>query len=253
MAYDPAVIRVERSGEVAVLRMDDGKANAMNHEFFAALDRGMSEARDAGALVVTGAGKFFSGGLDLPFLAPLARPRIEEIYEALHGAMMRLFSFPAPVVAAVNGHAIAGGCILALQADARVMAQGNFKFGLNEAQLGLAMPAFVVETLRGRLAPGVFERTILEGPLYSPEQARAAGLVDELAVAPDLEKRAMERAFELASVPREAFAESKRLIRAVAAERAEKGRKEDARHWIDLWFSPPAQRRIGEIVAKLKG
>lgn len=248
-----AMIKVETRGDVAVLRMDDGKANAMNPEFFAGLERGMAEARDAGALVLTGAGKFFSGGLDLPFLAPLARPRIVEIYEALHGTMMRLFSFPAPVVAAINGHAIAGGCILALQSDARVMAQGSFKIGLNEAQLGLAMPAFVVETLRGRFAPGVFERTILEGPLYSPEQALAAGLVDEVAAALELEGRAIERAGQLASVPREAFAESKRLIRAVAVERAEKGRKEDARHWIDLWFSPAAQRRITELVAKLKG
>ena len=247
------MITVEKRGEVAVLRMDDGKANAMNPPFFSGLDRALTDARDAGALVLVGSGSFFSGGLDLPYLAPLGRPEIEAIYEALHGTMMRLFQFPAPVVAAVNGHAIAGGCILAMQSDARTMARGNFKIGLNEAQLGLAMPAFVVETLRGRLPSGSFERTILEGPLYSPEQALAAGLVDEIEETSQLEARAVERAARLASVPREAFAESKRLIRAVAVERAEKGRKDDARHWIDLWFAPPARRRIEEVVARLKG
>lgn len=247
------MIRLERNGEVAILRMDDGKANAMNPRFFSDLEKGMADARDAGALVLIGARSFFSGGLDLPFLAPLERARIEEIYEALHGSMMRLFSFPAPVVAAINGHAIAGGCVLAFQSDARVMAQGSFKIGLNETQLGLALPAFVVETFRGRLAPGVFERTILEGPLYSPDLALTAGLVDEVAAAPELEGRAVERARQLASIPREAFAESKRLIRAAAVERSERARREDSRQWIDLWFSPAAQRRIGELVAKLKG
>src|SRR5258708_4120243 len=172
----PAMISIEKRDEIALLRMDDRKANAMNPEFFAGLERGMDEAAKAGALVLIGAGSFFSGGLDLPFLAPLPRARIEEIYEKLHRAMMRLFLFPAPVVAAVNGHAIAGGCILAFQSDARVMSQGGFKIGLNESRLGLALPAFVVETFRGRLAPGVLERMILEGPLFSPEEALESGL-----------------------------------------------------------------------------
>ena len=231
--------------------MDDGKANAMNPRFFSDLEKGMADARDAGALVLIGAKSFFSGGLDLPFLAPLERAGIEEVYEALHGSMMKLFSFPAPVVAAINGHAIAGGCVLAFQSDARVMVQGSFKIGLNETQLGLALPAFVVETFRGRLAAGMFERTILEGPLYSPDQALAAGLVDEVVPAPELEGRAIERARQLASIPREAFAESKRLIRAAAVERSERAKSEDSRHWIDLWFSPAAKRRVREVVERL--
>ena len=251
--YDPFMISVETRGKIALLRMDDGKANAMNPEFFAALETGLDAASDASALVVTGARNFFSGGLDLPFLVPLDRPRIESLYDQLHRAMMRLFLFPAPVVAAVNGHAIAGGCIFAVQADFRVMSRGGSKIGLNEAQLGLAMPAFVVETLRGRLDRGILERMVLEGPLFSPDEALAAGLVDELAEGDRIEGRALARAEELARVPREAFAESKRLIRGPAAERAEQSRTGEGRRWIDLWFSPEAQRRIGEVVAKLKG
>ena len=163
-----------------------------------------------------------------------------------------MFLLPAPVVAAINGHAIAGGCILAFQCDSRLMAGGSFKIGLNEARLGLALPAFVVETFRGRLAPGALERMILEGPLFSPEEAANAGLVDEVVPAPELEVRAVEKARQLASVPVAAFAESKRLLREEVSVRAEKGRREDSRRWIDLWFSPEAQRRIGEVVAKLK-
>jgi len=247
-----SMISVEKRNGIAILRMDDGKANAMNPRFFSDLERGMDEAAEAGALVLTGAGSFFSGGLDLPYLAPLDRARIEEVYEDLHRAMMRLFLFPAPVVAAVNGHAIAGGCILAFLSDARVMSRGSFKIGLNEGRLGLALPAFVVETFRGRIAPRIFERMILEGPLFSPEEALECGLVDELVSPSELEERSIERAVQLAAVPREAFAESKRLIREAASRRAEEGRDGDGRQWIDLWFSPPAQDRIREIVAKLK-
>src|SRR5882724_3673609 len=114
------MISIEKRGEIAVLRMDDGKANAMNPDFFAALEKAVGESAGARALVLTGSRSFFSGGLDLPFLAAQPRGRLEEIYDLLHGVMMRLFLHPAPVVAAINGHAIAGGCILAFQSDVRL-------------------------------------------------------------------------------------------------------------------------------------
>ncbi len=165
--------------------------------------------------------------------------------------MMRLFLFPKPVVAAVNGHAIAGGCILAFQADLRLMAEGSFKIGLNEIQLGLALPPFVVETFRGRLVPGALERMSSEGPLFSSEEALTISLVDEVVAPAELENRAFERASQLATLPSAAFAESKRLLREPTARRIEESRRKDADRWIDLWFSPDAQRRIGDVVARL--
>jgi enoyl-CoA hydratase len=245
------MIKLESHGDIALLRMDDGKANAMNPEFFAGLNRALDAAGEASALVLVGARNFFSGGLDLPYLASQPRPEIEHAYEALHGTMMRLFLLPAPVVAAVNGHAIAGGCILAFQADALVMSRGEFKFGLNEARLGLPLPAFVVETFRERVSPRVLQRMTLEGPLFSPDEALAAGLIDEICEPKETESRATARAEELAHIPRAAFAESKRLLREPASRRAERARADEARRWIDLWFSPPAQLQIGEIVARL--
>ena len=246
------MIRIDREGEIAALRMDDGKANAMNPEFFGALERAIDAASGARAIVLTGARSFFSGGLDLPFLASQPRERIEEIYESLHSTMMRLFLLPVPVVAAINGHAVAGGCILAFQSDARLMAEGELRIGLNEARLGLSLPAFVVETFRGRLPARSLERIVLEGSLFSPAEALDVGLVDGVVPAGDLFDRATARARDLASIPARAFAESKRLLRSEASRRAEEGRRDDARLWIDLWFSPAAQDRIGEIVAKLK-
>lgn len=242
---------VETRERLAVIRMDDGKANAMNPEFFAALNRAFDEVSDAAAVILMGARSFFSGGLDLPLLAALDRASLEKLYDDLHDTMMRLFLFRAPVVAAVNGHAIAGGCILAFQADLRLMAEGSSKIGLNEIQLGLALPPFVVETFRGRLVPGALERMSAEGPLFSPREALAIGLVDEVVAPGELESRAVERARQLAAFPPAAFAESKRLLRAPAVLRIAEARRQDASRWVDLWFSSEAQRRIGDVVARL--
>jgi enoyl-CoA hydratase/carnithine racemase len=141
---------LERQGDAALLRMNTGKANAMNADWIARMNGALDEvvATGARALVMTGADAFFSSGLDLPALASLDRPALAAFLDSFNAVMLRVFTLPLPVVAAVNGHAIAGGCVLALQADLRVMAQGKWRIGLNEVPLGIGLPALVVETLR---------------------------------------------------------------------------------------------------------
>src|SRR5207249_7628146 len=124
-----------------------------------------------------------------------------------------------PVVAAVNGHAIAGGCVLALQADVRIGARADFRMGLNEVQLGIALPAVVLETLRAQVPPQSLLPIALEGRLFPPHEALALGLLHEVVPKESLEQRAAERALELASLPRQAFAAVKSAIRAPVAER----------------------------------
>ena len=155
---------------------------------------------------------------------------------------------PRPVVAAVNGHAIAGGCVLVQQADVRVMAAGKFKIGLNETRIGVGLPSAVVETLRFH-APGSFLPVALEGGLFDPDEALRLGLVDE--VADDAEARALERARELAEIPAAAYAQVKAALRAPFVERAEVEHEEALEWWLDTWESAAAQKRIGEVVAKL--
>ncbi|HKB72383.1 MAG TPA: enoyl-CoA hydratase/isomerase family protein [Thermoanaerobaculia bacterium] len=246
------MIAAEIVDGVVLLRMDDGKANAIQGRFLGALDAALDEAGDAAPLVLTGARRIFSAGLDLPALAGLSRPAMDELMREFHRVMLRLFLRPAPVVCAVNGHAIAGGCILAMQGDRRVMADGEGKIGVNEVRLGLSLPAIAVETFRAQLAPPALAAAALEGHLFSPAEAAAAGLVDEVAPAGDLVARAVLAARALAP-DGPAFAEMKRLLRRPAAEALSRSRDEDSCAWLDGWFSEPAQRRIGETVAKLKG
>jgi enoyl-CoA hydratase len=248
----PAMIDVEQRDGVALVRMDDGKANAIQERFLADFDRALDSAAGSEALVVTGARKIFSAGLDLPALVELSRPAIESLMEHFHETMKRIFLWPAPVVAAVNGHAIAGGCVLAMQADHRVMAEGQAKIGINEVQIGLPLPVVVIETLRAQLTPASLARAAREGILYSPDEALEGGIVDALAPAESVEERSLAVARKLMAVGRPAFSAVKALLRRPAADALERARREDAKAWVDVWFSDATRERVGAVVEKLK-
>jgi enoyl-CoA hydratase len=166
--------------------------------------------------------------------------------------MLRVFSCPKPIVAAINGHAIAGGCVLGLQCDWRVMSAGDFKIGLNETQLGIGLPSSVLEPLRAAVGPASLVPIAFEGKLFSPADALALGLVHEVVDADALEARARARAQSLASVPATAVAQVKLGLRRPAIEAIRARAAEETERWLDTWFSPPAQQLLRETVARLR-
>jgi enoyl-CoA hydratase len=168
-----------------------------------------------------------------------------------HRTMLRLFVWPAPVVCAVNGHAYAGGCVLAMQGDRRVMEDGEGKIGINEVRLGLPLPAIVVETFRAQLSPRSLALAALEGKLFSVREAAAAGLVDEVVPAAELEARAAGIARSLAEGGA-AFGAIKRMLRRPAAEALQRQASEDAGAWLDGWFSESGRRKVADAVARLR-
>ena len=175
-------MQLEKVADAVVLRMQAGKANAIGPAWLARMETLLDEALAARprALVITGYEGFFSAGLDLPALDALAEEQMGSFVLAFSRTMLRVFELPLPVVAAVNGHAIAGGCVLALQADLRVGARAEFRMGLNEVQLGIALPAVVLETLRAQVPPQSLLPIALEGRLFTPQEANALGLLHEL-------------------------------------------------------------------------
>lgn len=249
-------MRCDITGDVAVVRLEGGKANAMNDAFLEGLDGafgafGAFEASPARAAVITGYATYFSAGLDLASLAPLSRGDLRAFLMRFHRAMLRVFRCPRPVVAAVNGHAIAGGCVLAMQADHRVAADGAFKIGLNETQIGIGLPPVVVETMRLRLPQSSWSDVMLEGRLFTPDEARVRGLVDEVVSPERIEAAAIDVARRLASVPSAAYAQVKSAIRApvIAALDADVGRAHEA--WLDTWFAPATRKLHADLLAKL--
>lgn len=250
---EPVVI--ERAGEVAVIRLRGGRANAMSAGLLGALTRVVDQvtASDARAAVVTGDERAFSAGLALPDLIGLDRAGMSAFIDGFAVAMRRVLDCPMPVVAAVNGHAIAGGCVLALMCDARIAAAGGARIGLNEVQLGIGLPAVVVEPLRLRVAPGALAAIALEGRLFSMDDARAVGLVDEVVAPGELEARAVARAAELGRASRAAYAQVKRALIRPALEAIDRVGAAEREAWLDTWFSEPARALLGAAVARITG
>jgi enoyl-CoA hydratase len=240
--------------DVAILRVQGGKANAMSVELLESIVRLVDDfaAGPARAAVITGYERFFSAGLALPALIDLDRASMRRFIGRFDEIMLRIFSCEKPIVAAINGHAIAGGCVLALQCDWRVMIDDEAKIGLNETQLGIGLPATVLEPLRLQVPPSSLLAVAYEGRIVTPAEALELGLVHELAPARDLEPRALVRARALAAVPAAAVAQVKLGLRRGAIEAMRRNAADEAERWLDTWFSTAAQERLGRAVAQLK-
>jgi enoyl-CoA hydratase len=246
-------MRCEQLDGVCLVRLEAGKANSMDAAFLAGLDRlfGEFEASDARAAVITGYETYFSAGLSLSGLQGLPRDALRDVIAALHRTMLRIFACPRPVVAAVNGHAIAGGCVLAMQADHRVAADGPFKIGLSETQIGLGLPPVVVETMRFRVPPASWTSTMLEGRLFAPREALTHQLVDEVVTTDRVLDDAVAAARRFAAVPALAWARVKTSLRAPAVAAASADVERLHEEWLDTWFHPETRRIHAEAVAKL--
>lgn len=246
-------MKIELRENVAVLVMNAGKANAISPEwmqrFAGLLDE--LERSPGRAVVVTGYESFFCAGLDLPSLVDLSPEAMKTFMAFFSETLLRLFTFPRPVVAAVNGHAVAGGCVVALQADERIMADGNAKIGLNEVALGVGLPELVIETLRCQVPASSLGPIALEGKLSTPREAQALGLVREVVPAAECLDRAVARARELGAFPGPAFAQIKRALREPVARAVRADPAGDAERWVATWTSPEGQERVKAAVAKL--
>ena len=228
--------RSETDG-IVTLRLAHGKASALDIELCHELRRQLDSSRDAGAVILTGSGNIFSAGVDLFRLVDGGAPYVERFLPALHDALELLFTFPRPVVAAANGHAIAGGCLIVAACDYRLMSAG--KIGMPELLVGVPLPAIAAEILQfaaGRDAQWL----TYTGGTVAPEEARQRGLIDEV-VAPDLlMTRATDTAKRMAAVPPDAFRITKLQFR----------RRGDLdREGLAVWSRPDIHAHIREYLS----
>lgn len=196
----------------SLLRMDDGKANAIDFELLDQLADALDHAETAGkVLVVTGQPGKFCAGFDLSIM----RAGGEDKCRLLKGGAelaQRWLTFATPVVLAVSGHALAMGGLLLLSADYRIGVHGSFKYGLNEVAIGITMPRFGVEIARGRLVPAHFQRSVACANLYDAQGAKEAGFLDEIQESKALLNRAGEVATQLGTIDFAAYRETKARV-----------------------------------------
>ncbi len=234
---------------IAVLHLRHGKANAFDIELLEHLDSvlvELSEDESVRAAVVTGNGRMFSAGVDLLRVQEGGSDYLERFLPALSRALDTLFLLPLPVVAAVDGHAIAGGLIVAMSADRVLMARGEGKVGLTELRVGVPFPGVPLEVVRHRLGNLATEALVFEAGLVGAAEAEQRKLVDRLVSPEDLLPAAIADARALAELPRPAFALTKQQLRAGAMAGAA---DQDDEAVLALWSSPEAQAAISKFLA----
>ncbi len=203
---------------IATITLDDGKRNALSPDMLAAIGAALDRAEaDGAAVLLTGRAGAFSAGFDLRVLAG-GGSRAYEMVRAGFELGARMLAFPAPVVVACTGHALAMGAFLLLAADYRIGAAGPYRIGANEVAIGLTMPFFGVAMCRQRLAPAHFQRAVVNAEIYSPEEAVAAGFLDRVVPAAALADAARRTAAGLARLDRGVHTATKLRVRAQAVE-----------------------------------
>jgi Delta3-Delta2-enoyl-CoA isomerase len=248
-------VRIERDGRIAVLRLDKPRGNAIDEPLVEALAAATAQlAKDddvRGVLLASAHPKLFCPGLDLVALAEYDRASMERFMSSFSVAVWALYGLAKPVVAAVSGAAVAGGCILALTADLRVLKRGA-PIGLNEVKVGVPLPRLVTQLLRASVPPQALARIALLGRNFSDEAALEAGLADELAEADGFEAVCRARLDEFADKDGQALAATKAWLRegVLADMMAHEGERLST--WLDGWFSAGTQERIRATVAGLK-
>ena len=191
------MLQVENRGDVAVVYMQHGKVNAMDAEFCERVPAELDEiARDARAVVLTAQGGTFSAGVDLVRVLDGGPAYIKRFVASLNAFCESVFSLPRPLVAAINGHAIAGGCVMACLADRRIMARAAGRMGVPELRVGLPFPPGPLEVMRFSVPTKTFAEVVYGGALYEPADALERGLVDEVVEPEELLERAVEAAVE---------------------------------------------------------
>lgn len=247
------MIEREDQDGIAVLRLAHGKVSAMDADLLAAIEAAFDAVADARAVVLTGTGSAFSAGVDLFRILNGGVQYVDRFLPLLSNALLRVFTHPRPVVAAVNGHAIAGGCILACACDVRYMASGTGRIGIPELRVGVPFPLVPLEIMRFAVGGPRLQELVYGGATLEPEAAHAAGLVDEVVPAAFLLERALTAARELAAMPEQAFALTKRALRAPAVAAIERGRPAADPPVRDAWQSVACHDAIRSYLDRTLG
>ena len=242
------MIELTEQGGVVVLRLGHGKANALSLEFCEALTARFAAVSSARAVVLTGTGHVFSAGVDLLRLTEGGASYVRKFLPALGTMLAAVFSHATPVVTAINGHAIAGGCVLACAADRRLMASQPGRIGVTELLVGVPFPPAAMEIMRCATAPQYFEEAIFSGATYLPSDAVVRGLVHEIVEPDGLLDRGIFVAKTLAALPPAAFALSKRQTRQAALQGLD--RKDIDASIEQIWTAPETLDRIRDYVAR---
>jgi Delta3-Delta2-enoyl-CoA isomerase len=243
-------VGLQKSDGVATLMFHRGNVNALNGaviDQLRALLKNLESDQEVESIILTGSGKFFSFGFDIPEFLSFTKEQFTEFLANFTDLYAYLFLYPKPVVAALNGHTIAGGCMLALACDHRVMVSGKAKISLNEIGFGSSVFAGSTEMLRFWVGGGNATTILYSGAMYVAEEAQRLGLVHEVVTADVLTIAARKAASDLASKHSPAFASIKSLLRKSVAEEVLRRERDSILEFTDIWYSEATRANLQNI------
>lgn len=234
---------------IVTVTLSMGKVNALNETVIDEMTGYFKElAADAGvrAVILTGTGKFFTFGFDIPEFLSYPKESFIRYLTKFTDFYTYLFLYLKPVIAALNGHTVAGGCMIAIACDYRVMVSGKAKIALNEINFGSSLFAGSVEMMKLLLGQRMAERTVYNGTMYSAEEAYHIGLIDQISSEVDLAGEARKIAIQYAEKDGVAYRSIKKLLRGPIAEEIMKRERDSILEFVDIWYSESTWRNLQE-------
>ena len=245
--------KIEHGNGISELRLAHPPANALNPALVRALQQAVGSAArsETRALILSGAEGMFSAGLDVPELLKLDAAAMSAFWKEFIGLLRTIAQSPLPIAAALTGHSPAGGAVLAIFCDTRIAADGEFKIGLNEVQVGLPVPAVIYAALKRLIGARQAERLCLHGLLITPDEALRIGLVDQVLAMEQVIPAALEWCRSLLALPAQAVAATRKLARADLVALFDELGERSHEDLMNVWFSAETQAAMRAMVAQL--
>lgn len=242
-------LQLEKEEGIVIVTLTRGKVNALNvHVIEEMTDcfNTIADDPEVKAVIITGKGKFFSFGFDIPEFLHYPKEDFVRYLNKFTDFYTALFLYPKPVIAALNGHTIAGGCMIAISCDYRIMTSGKAKIALNEINFGSSLFAGSVEMMKLLLGQRKAEEAIYSGAMYSASEAYQLGLIDRVSTTEQIGSEAKNVARMYASKDGVAFKSIKNLLRKPAAEEMRKRERDSIREFVDIWYSENTWEKLQE-------
>lgn len=249
------IFNIEDNKGLRLLRMTHGKANTINRDFVSELRKLIHQTEgDDGILgmVLAGQKNFFSAGLDIVELYGYNAAEFETFWEEFMHLVYEMSAFRKPLIAAITGHAPAGGCVMAITADYRIMANGKYKIGLNEVPVGIIVPPSIFHLYSYWIGERLSSQFLLEGKMHTVEEAEAIGLVDKVVEPEQVIPEAMAQLEHYVKFHPEAWRQTKKNCRKALLRNLEVRRDEHFNHALEQWWRPEVREMMQSFIDKLK-
>lgn len=248
-------IKVTVKDRLAIITLDRGKSNALNRELITELDdllKNIAADNNIGGVILTGKDGFFSAGLDLIELYNYDKAEVKAFWQLFLGFVNNLISFKKPLVSAISGHSPAGGCVIALASDYRVMANGKYIIGLNEVPVGIIVPNSIFQLYAFWIGKAKATQSLLEGALFAPEEALQIGLVDEVVNGASLLTAAERKIRKYMALEANTWQQSKLNIRQELLAHTAADQTETLEKMLAQWWSPTTRNILQTILANIQ-